>query len=357
MMGDLTQQHFEDDLTECAPEPHSTATSGDIDLPRGLLSRPQERRESPKGWYVRSCAPGANAPSTQPCPGRSPDEPILPERASSLRRLRLFWCAKWSMVPPRWCLRKETTAVAETSIRRDQADVQREAGTSRRPMSGILVRRGPVGVMAAAVALVVLGVAPVAYSAVASTVEAPGAPGGGSSWTTGDKVAIGTAAASASRVWFTVAKGVTTEVFYPRADVANVQDMQYVVSDGSTFVDLERDATTHVVAMPDEKALEYTVTNTANNGRYRLTNTYVTDPARPTLQVRTRFESLDGGAYQLYVLYNPSLAGGGLNDSGGWDAANGALVASDSQAVFGSPLSVATALKASVGFVKHSTGY
>jgi glucoamylase len=224
---------------------------------------------------------------------------------------------------------------------------------SRRPMSGILMRRGRVGVMAATVALVVLGVAPVAYGAVG----APGAPGGGSSWTTGDKVAVGTAAASVSQVWFTVARGVTTEVFYPRADVPNVQDMQYMVSDGSSFVDLERDATTHVVAMPDEKALEYTVTNTANNGRYRLTNTYVTDPARPTLQVRTRFESLDGGAYQLYVLYNPSLAGGGGNDTGGWDAAHGALVASDSQILFGSPLSVATALKASIGFVKHSSGY
>ncbi|KAB2344432.1 glycoside hydrolase family 15 protein [Actinomadura rudentiformis] len=192
-------------------------------------------------------------------------------------------------------------------------------------------------------------------SAWAAAPEAPGAPGGGSSWTTGDKSALGTATTTGSKVWFTVAKGVTSEVFYPRADVANVQDMQYVVTDGSSFVDLERDATTHAVSMPDEKALEYTVTNTARSGRYRITNTYVTDPARSTLLVRTRFQSLDGGPYQLYVLYNPSLAGGGGSDTGAWDAANGALVASDPQPVFGG--TVASALKSSAGFTRRSTGY
>jgi glucoamylase len=134
-----------------------------------------------------------------------------------------------------------------------------------------------------------------------------------------------------------------------------VQDLQYIVSDGSTFVDLERDATSHAVSMPSEQALEYTVTNTANSGRYRLTNTYVTDPARSALLIRTRFQSLDGGAYRLYVLYNPSLAGGGGNDTGAWDATNGALVASDSQPAFGG--TVASALKSSVAFSAHSTGY
>jgi len=34
-----------------------------------------------------------------------------------------------------------------------------------------------------------------------------------------------------------------------------MQDMQYIVTDGSTFVDLERDATNHVVTQPDEEAL------------------------------------------------------------------------------------------------------
>jgi len=124
-------------------------------------------------------------------------------------------------------------------------------------------------------------------------------------WSTGDKEALGTSANPDSTVWFTVARAVTTEVFYPRADVPNMQDMQYVVTDGRTFVDLERDATDHQVAMPDPKALEYTITNTARSRRYRLTNTYITDSNHNTLVIRTRFQSLDGGSYQLFLLENP----------------------------------------------------
>ncbi|MHB1473751.1 MAG: glycoside hydrolase family 15 protein [Dermatophilaceae bacterium] len=206
------------------------------------------------------------------------------------------------------------------------------------------------------VALVAAGLAGVGSPASAAGTASDG-PGGGSSWTTGNKVALGTSSTTTSKVWFTVARGITSEVFYPRADVANVQDMQYVVTDGSTFVDLERDATNHVVSMPDEKALEYTITNTAKSGKYRLTNTYVTDPTRNTLLLKTRFQSLDGGTYRVYVLYNPSLAGGSDNDNVWWDGANGALMASDSQSLFGSTLSVATALKVSSGWAAHDNGY
>jgi glucoamylase len=193
--------------------------------------------------------------------------------------------------------------------------------------------------------------------AVPSAGTAPGCCGDGSAWTTGDKDALGTSATTTGKVWFTVANGITSEVFYPRADVPNLQDMQYLVTDGSTFVDLERDATTHVVSMPDQKSLEYTVTNTARSGRYRITNTYVTDPARDTLVINTRFQSLNGGSYQLYLLSNPSLVGGGGNDDAWWDAANGTLDSGDTQTLFGSPLTVDSALKVSTGFVAHDNGY
>src|ERR1700737_2995483 len=159
-------------------------------------------------------------------------------------------------------------------------------------------------------------------------------PGDTAAWTTGNKLAVGTSADTTSTVWFTVANGITTEVFYPRADVPNMQDMQYIVTDGSTFVDLERDAPNHAVSMPDERSLEYTITNTAKSGKYRITNTYVTDPNRNTLVINTRFQSLDGGSYQLYLLENPSIAGGGADNDGRWDAANGALIASNTQSLF-----------------------
>jgi len=123
-----------------------------------------------------------------------------------------------------------------------------------------------------------------------STVAAGDGPGGAASWTTGNKLAVGASAGTDSKVWFTVAKGITSEIFYPRLDVPNMEDMQYIITDGSTFVDLERDATSHLVSMPTEDALEYIVTNTdkRQSPKYRITNTYITDPSRDTLLIRTR---------------------------------------------------------------------
>jgi len=186
-------------------------------------------------------------------------------------------------------------------------------------------------------------------------------PGDAAAWTTGNKLAVGTSADPTSKVWFTVAKGITTEVFYPRLDVPNMQDMQFIITDGSTFVDLERDATNHVVSMPDEKALEYTVTNTDKRAtpKYRITNTYITDPSRSTLLIQTRFQSLDGGTYRLYLLENPSMAGGGANDNAWWDSTNSALMSSGTETLFAAPMTVVAALKVAApnAFVAHDIGY
>lgn len=186
-------------------------------------------------------------------------------------------------------------------------------------------------------------------------------PGGAASWTTGNKLAVGTSADTTSNVWFTVAKGITSEVFYPRLDVPNMQDMQYIITDGASFVDLERDATKHEVSMPDEKALEYTITNTDKRAtpKYKITNTYITDPSRSTVVIRTHFESLDGGTYQLYLLENPSMAGGGANDNAWWDGTNAALMSSGSETLFGSQTTVVSALKVASpnGFIAHDVDY
>src|SRR3984885_7283693 len=99
-----------------------------------------------------------------------------------------------------------------------------------------------------------------------------------------------------------------------------MEDMEYVVTDGSTFVDLERDATSHAISMPSEKALEYTITNTDRrpSPKYRITNSYMAGPSRDSLLIRARFEALDGGAYRLYLLANPNVAGGGANNRAWW---------------------------------------
>ena len=70
-----------------------------------------------------------------------------------------------------------------------------------------------------------------------STVAAGDGPGGAASWATGNKLAVGTSAGTDSKVWFTVAKGITSEIFYPRLDVPNMEDMQYIIGGGSDLVD------------------------------------------------------------------------------------------------------------------------
>jgi glucoamylase len=177
--------------------------------------------------------------------------------------------------------------------------------------------------------------------------DAPGAPGIQAAWTTGGKQGFGTSATSTSKVWFTLSQGIANEVYYPTADVANVQDLQYVVSDGSTFTQLERDNTSHQIVLTDPQSLSYRQVNTANNGRYRITKTYATDPARDTVLIQTRFQVLSGGALQLYVLYNPSLNNGGRGDTA--RSLNGTLVAVDG--------SIASGVAASTGFTKLTSGY
>ncbi|MGB2602497.1 MAG: RICIN domain-containing protein [Candidatus Sulfotelmatobacter sp.] len=213
----------------------------------------------------------------------------------------------------------------------------------------------------AAVLAIMASVAAVSQTSPVAGGTASDGPGNAAAWTTGNKLAVGTSADTTSKVWFTVAKGITSEVFYPRLDVPNMQDMQYIVTDGSTFVDLERDATNHVVSMPDEMALEYTITNTDKRAtpKYRITNTCSTDRDRNTLLIQTRFQSLDGGTYQLYLLENASMAGGGANNNAWWDATDSALMSSGTETLSGSTTTIVSALKVASpnGFIAHDNGY
>ncbi|UUV31437.1 glucan 1,4-alpha-glucosidase [Amycolatopsis roodepoortensis] len=202
-------------------------------------------------------------------------------------------------------------------------------------------RRATVALLTAGV---LLASTPVSAAPLA---DAPGAPGTGAAWTTGGKEGFGTATNAASKVWFTLGQGINHEIYYPTVDVANVQDLQYVVSDGAGFTQLERDHTTKQLVLTDPRSLSYRQINTATNGRYRITKTHTADPARSTVLIQTRFEVLSGGPLQLYALYNPSLNNSGMGDTGA--TSGGQLVASDGP--------VSSAMAASTGFVKATSGY
>ena len=69
---------------------------------------------------------------------------------------------------------------------------------------------------------------------------APGGPGFRPDGRAAAKDAVGTAYAVSSRVWYTMANGVITEVYYPTIDTPQIRDIQYLVTDGETFFHDER---------------------------------------------------------------------------------------------------------------------
>ena len=91
----------------------------------------------------------------------------------------------------------------------------------------------------------------VGLPAVADASVAPGAPGATATWTPADKHGFGTATSLTSKVWFSLEHGELTDVFYPDLGTPSLRDLQLIVTDGQTFADLERDATTSQVRLLD----------------------------------------------------------------------------------------------------------
>jgi glucoamylase len=141
-----------------------------------------------------------------------------------------------------------------------------------------------------------------------------GERGAKSTWTEADKTGFGTARARRSNVWFTLQSGRMSEVFYPDLSTPSVRSMELVVTDGRTFTDRTARDTVTTVRRPDPRSLRFTQVNTDKDGRYRLVEEYVTSPRRDAVTVRVRLTSLDGGRYRLFVLYDPALDNGGMDD-------------------------------------------
>ncbi|HSS58077.1 MAG TPA: glucodextranase DOMON-like domain-containing protein [Solirubrobacteraceae bacterium] len=175
-------------------------------------------------------------------------------------------------------------------------------------------------------ALVVLSCAPAAPAAT----PANDGPGALSHFDLARKDCVGTARNTTSKVWFTVANGVLSDVYFPTNDNTNVETLQYLVTDGSSFTDLQTRDTTYTVQATDDRALTCRVTTTAKSGRYKIVTDYTTDPSRPTVLIRSKFVALKGrlSDYRLYVRHDPTLNGNGgggsaTTENGGAD--DGAL--------------------------------
>src|SRR4051794_17516377 len=145
-------------------------------------------------------------------------------------------------------------------------------------------------------ALAVAGLLGFATTAQAAGAAAPDGPGALSHFDLARKDCVGTARDTRSKVWFTVAGGVLSDVYYPTNDTTENETLQYVVTDGKSFTDLQARNMTYTVSQPDDRALICRVTATARSGAYRIVTDYLADPDRPTVLLHSRFEALRGRA-------------------------------------------------------------
>lgn len=166
----------------------------------------------------------------------------------------------------------------------------------------------------------------VSYAATPQS-TAPGGPGAVSYFDLARKDCLGTARNTTSKVWFTLANGVLSDVYYPTIDNTNVNTLQYVVTDGSTFTDLQTRDTSYTVQTLGQSGLDCTVTTTARSGKYRIITNYLTDPNHNTVVMQVHFEPLVGDLsnYKFYVRFDPTINGNGGGGSGNGGGDNGII--------------------------------
>jgi glucoamylase len=234
-----------------------------------------------------------------------------------------------------------------------------------------------VKVMAARlIAVIAVGVTTgvlVATESVASIPSgaAPDGPGAQSYLDLARKDCFGTAHNTSSKVWFTVADGVLSDTFSPTIENSNVNTLQYIVTDGRSFTDMQQRDMTYTVGSPDRSGMVCQVTSRDRKHGFALVTDYLTDPARDSVVMHTTLSPLRGTApaslrnLKVYVRYDAQLdntGGGGttnaLPNNAVIDPATGALVASDTTTPTGPwAAKVVGALTADRRFERASSGF
>lgn len=184
--------------------------------------------------------------------------------------------------------------------------------------------------------------------------EAFGTPGISPRWTHGNKNGVGTAYSASSRIWFTLFKGIVTEVYYPTVDRPQIRDLQYLVTDGERFFHEEKLHLQTQVERLSGRTLGYRCTNADPDGRYVITKEVITDPYLPCLLQRTRLSGPSEtflSTLKLFVLCAPHLQVGGYGNTGYVIRANGVRI------LMARKQGVWLAITASVPFSRTSCGY
>lgn len=181
----------------------------------------------------------------------------------------------------------------------------------------------------------------------------PGYPGISPTWAVSSKSGVGTSNTSSSRLWFTIAKGIVTEVFFPRIDQINVKDLQFLISNGKDLFEDEKKDCNHEIIQITRGVPAFKVINTSKKNHYRIEKVILSDPRRPVLLQKINFELLEENEndFHLYVLLNPHIKNYGLGNNGWIGDYKGIKM------LFAEREDVTLALACSTSFLNMSCGY
>lgn len=190
--------------------------------------------------------------------------------------------------------------------------------------------------------------------------HALGRPGITPKWTHGDKEGVGSAYSLSSRIWYTLWRGIITEVYYPHVDSPQIRDIEFLISDGKTlFQEEKRHLKSHVTRM-GKYSLGYIVENSDPDGRYTLKKEIIADPHLSSLLMRTTLERSEicPDDLSLYLLVAPHLNKGGMHNNGFIATIQGRKVMiASAGGVYMAITSSSDFSRASCGFVGASDGW
>lgn len=157
----------------------------------------------------------------------------------------------------------------------------------------------------------------------------------------------------ASRLWFTLSRGVITEVFYPNVDLAAMRDLGFVVTDSRGFFSQEQhdcavDTRTTGPGIPF-----FTVENTCPQGRFKIIKHILADPSRDVLLTQVKLVP-SGGTFddlRLFVLLTPHLGDQGKANSGRVESYRNTPLLTAQRAAY------ALALAGSAPWIARTVGY
>jgi glucoamylase len=158
---------------------------------------------------------------------------------------------------------------------------------------------------------------------------------------------------ASSRIWYTISHGILNEIYYPTIDRPQTRDMEFLITDGSTFVHEEKRDLARTFEYIDGCSSAVRLTNSDHQGRYKIIKDIIADPHHPVVLTRVRIEGNESllQRMKVYALLAPHLDVGGAGNSGMVLDLSGKL------ALVAAKNGISLVMAANCGFSRASCGF